>query len=68
VNLELVQAVALEDRPADADHPFLELIDRKGPALGWQPGSQIDHERSGSGESSDQHKSAATKLNVRGKR
>ena len=31
VDLELVEAVALEDRAADADHARAELVDGKGP-------------------------------------
>ena len=38
VDLELVEPVALEDRPADADHPGLELVHGKGPALGREAG------------------------------
>ena len=65
VDLELVEPVALEHRAADADHPGLELVDGKGPALGREAGRQKQHERNGRGESSDKHRNAGSTLKVR---
>jgi hypothetical protein len=38
VDLELFESIALKDRPADADHSGLDLVDGKGPGLGRQHG------------------------------
>ena len=49
VDLELVEPVALEDRPADAGHAGLQLVQREEPALRRQPGREIEDERDESG-------------------
>ncbi len=39
MDLELVEAIALEHRSSDANHPGTDLIDGEGSGLRWKPGS-----------------------------
>ncbi len=49
MNLELVQPVALEDRPSNPGHAGTQLVYREVAALRGQSGGKVEHERENGG-------------------
>ena len=55
MDLELVEPVALEDRPANPGHAGTQLVYREVAALRGQPGDEIENERENGGSGTIVH-------------